>query len=158
MSHDSKTWSDATPFKEDFAKEKANLKVSDANSQYKWLIKPCIFYKETFNDCNSFYGQFNARYTTGHKEDCSQWYADYRNCSAYEQTGSEEALNQLIESEKIRRLERLVTMKNNNIWEYRESPPTDWNAPLPQHLQSAEDEEYLRSRMNKNSIFKCSVM
>lgn len=148
----------AMQFQKDIAKEKADMISSETHDKYEWLIKPCMYYKESFKDCNSFYAQFNARYTNGRKEDCSQWSIDYKNCCEYIKTGSREARADLIESEKFRRLERLVTMANNNVWEYRDKPPADWHAPLSEELYSSEDKEYIRSQINKSSIHKCSVM
>ena len=147
----------SVPSKEGVAVEKANM-ASDPHSKYEWLIKPCMYYKESFKDCNSFYGQFNSRYTNGRGEDCVQWLTDYKNCIQYTKTGSHESWADLIESEKLRRLERFVTMANNDVWKYREEAPADWHAPLSKQLYSSDDVEYVRSRMNKTSIFRCSIM
>lgn len=40
----------------------------------------------------------------------------------------------VLENERLRRQQRLGAAKDNNVWEYRDSPPDDWNAPLPEHL------------------------
>ncbi len=37
---------------------------------------------------------------------------------------------QIINNENTRRHERITNAKNNDIWEYRTSPPEDWAAPL----------------------------
>lgn len=51
----------------------------------------------------------------------------------------------LIESEKTRRLRRLRAHYENDVWQRRDKPPENWNAPLPKWL----DEK------NKNSYLKC---
>jgi predicted transcriptional regulator len=40
----------------------------------------------------------------------------------------------LIEKEIVERNQRLSDAKGNDVWEYRISPPDDWNKPLPQSL------------------------
>jgi len=40
----------------------------------------------------------------------------------------------LIESERLRRTQRINTVRKNDVWQYRTSPPDDWNAALPEYL------------------------
>lgn len=42
--------------------------------------------------------------------------------------------DELLTSEKKRRLERLRPHYKNDVWQKREEPPSDWNAPLPDWL------------------------
>lgn len=37
----------------------------------------------------------------------------------------------IIANEKVRQRERLKGPLNNNVWEYRDSPPSDWSKPIP---------------------------
>ena len=41
----------------------------------------------------------------------------------------------LLEREEKRLEKRQQAIKNNDVWEYRTSPPKDWNAELPKRLQ-----------------------
>lgn len=38
---------------------------------------------------------------------------------------------------------RLKGHYNNNVWEKRTEPPSDWNKPLPDYLQSQYERTYL---------------
>lgn len=37
----------------------------------------------------------------------------------------------MIVNEKERHFKRIKASINNNVWEYRTSPPEDWNKPIP---------------------------
>lgn len=50
---------------------------------------------------------------------------------------------ELIDSEKQRRKERLLPHYQNDIWERRKTPPEDWNKPLPDFLQKEYENTYL---------------
>ena len=47
----------------------------------------------------------------------------------------------LLEREEKRLEKRQESIKNNDVWEYRTSPPEDWNAKLPKRLQPEEVED-----------------
>lgn len=40
-------------------------------------------------------------------------------------------------------MERLRPHYSNDIWEKRDSPPEDWNKPLPEYLQKEYETTYL---------------
>lgn len=77
-----------------------------------------------------------------------------------------DAQNELIESEKRRRLERLLPHVQNDVWERRERPPEDWNAPLPEWMQKQFENTYLQIRSEemkrgeKTSMLdsKCTIL
>ena len=46
----------------------------------------------------------------------------------------------LLEREEKRLEKRQETIKNNDVWEYRTSPPEDFNVELPKRLQHREVE------------------
>lgn len=60
----------------------------------------------------------------------------------------------MIHSEKLRRLDRLRSHYNNNVWAKRKSPPEDWNKPLPDYLQKEYEYTYLniKSKEMKGEI------
>lgn len=74
--------------------------------------------------------------------------------------------NKLIASEKQRRYARLRPHYENDVWEKREKPPENWNAPLPEWMQEKFKNTYLqiRSEDMKNGIertmldTKCTIL
>lgn len=52
----------------------------------------------------------------------------------------------LINSEKVRRLERLKAHYKNDIWKKRDSPPQDWDKPLPEWMAKRDENSYLAHR------------
>ena len=72
----------------------------------------------------------------------------------------------VISHEEERRLARLEAAKENNVWEYRWSPPADWNAPLPGQetdekslFAKADNESSETERVNSSekSVNRCSL-
>lgn len=133
---------------------------------YEWMIRPCMVYKGEYDDCASIKARFNQYFIFGKTLDCTQWKTDYHNCYQWEKHKSEEAYNELIESEKRRRLERLLPHVQNDVWERRERPPEDWNAPLPEWMQKQFENTYLQIRSEemkrgeKTSMLdsKCTIL
>ncbi|RZC34086.1 UPF0545 protein C22orf39 -like [Asbolus verrucosus] len=52
-------------------------------------------------------------------------------------------MNELIQSEKKRRRERLQGHYGNTVWSQRKTPPENWNTPLPEHIQKEYEASYL---------------
>ena len=50
-------------------------------------------------------------------------------CSAFQEP--------IIIQELERRQVRLEGARGNTVWEYREAPPPQWYAPVPEHLKNA---------------------
>ncbi|VDI00669.1 Hypothetical predicted protein [Mytilus galloprovincialis] len=96
-----------------------------------WLIRECDIYKEEYDTCKSRKGRRHQWYTLGCKLDCSKWEDDYKNCLLYTKSNDVEAANKIIENEKERYFARRKASLGNNMWEYRDSPPEDWNKPVP---------------------------
>ncbi|XP_078039972.1 synaptic plasticity regulator PANTS [Augochlora pura] len=109
----------------------------------EWMIKPCEIYKEEYKDCKSIRARFHQYFVFGESIDCTQWKTDYNNCYIWEKYKSEKAFGNLIDSEKNRRMTRLQAHYANNVWERRDKPPEDWNAPLPEWLQRKAENSYL---------------
>ncbi|KAK3798112.1 hypothetical protein RRG08_009715 [Elysia crispata] len=95
-----------------------------------WLMRPCEVYKEEYNDCKKVLSRFYQYYVDGTKKDCSQWLTDFKNCMAFRKTRDLKAMDEVLSSERKRRAERLQMARNNNVWEYRTSPPAEWFSPL----------------------------
>ena len=51
----------------------------------------------------------------------------------------------ILESEQNRIKQRLEASKRNDVWKYRDSPPSDWNKPLPEWFQKKSKGSYLES-------------
>ncbi|KAL6264906.1 hypothetical protein P5V15_005000 [Pogonomyrmex californicus] len=117
-----------------------------ASRQYDWSIRPCILYKDEYDDCTSIKARFHQYFIFGESIDCNQWKIDYDNCYQWQKYKSEEAYTKLIQSEKQRRLNRLQSHYQNNVWERREKPPENWNAPLPEWMEKNFENSYLQIR------------
>lgn len=49
----------------------------------------------------------------------------------------------IIDSEKVRRHDRLKAHYKNNVWEKRKQPPPEWNQPLPDYISKNYENSYL---------------
>ncbi|EZA53162.1 hypothetical protein DMN91_005244 [Ooceraea biroi] len=121
-------------------------KKEEALRPNEWMIRPCMIYKGEYDDCCSIRARFNQYFIFGETLDCKQWDIDYRNCYQWQKYKSEEAFDELIKSEKKRRMERLLPHYQNDVWQKREEPPENWNAPLPEWMQKEFDNSYLHIR------------
>jgi len=61
-------------------------------------------------------------------------------------TGTISSQDELVKSEKQRRAMRLHAHYQNDVWEKREKPPENWNAPLPEWMQKEFENSYLHIR------------
>lgn len=72
--------------------------------------------------------------------------------------------DQLIASEKQRRLQRLRPHFTNDVWTRRDKPPDNWASPLPKWMQDEHEKSFLHNRllMDKNKkegkASSCSIM
>ncbi|XP_029161594.1 UPF0545 protein C22orf39 homolog [Nylanderia fulva] len=112
----------------------------------EWMVRPCMIYKAEYDDCTSIRARFHQYFVFGKTIDCSQWKTDYTNCYEWEKHKSEKAYKELIMSEKQRRIDRLHAHYQNDVWEKREKPPENWNAPLPEWMQKEFKNSYLHIR------------
>ncbi|XP_020282872.1 UPF0545 protein C22orf39 homolog [Pseudomyrmex gracilis] len=128
------------------SEEKEEKKTEQTRHPDDWMIRPCLVYKDEYDDCTSLRARFNQYFIFGETLDCNQWNTDYRNCYQWQKYKSDEAYDQLIESEKKRRLQRLRAHYANNVWEKREKPPDNWNSPLPEWMQKDFENSYLHIR------------
>ncbi|CAH1100485.1 unnamed protein product [Psylliodes chrysocephalus] len=133
----------------------------------QWLIRRCFIYDEEYSDCTSIRARFHQYFVHGKSIDCSQWKKDSVNCYKWEERQDVKAANELIQSEKQRRKERLLPHYSNNVWTRRKSPPENWNDPLPEYITKDYEHSYLniKSKEMKGEIppsfdvnYKCSIM
>uniref|UniRef100_A0A146L688 Synaptic plasticity regulator PANTS n=1 Tax=Lygus hesperus TaxID=30085 RepID=A0A146L688_LYGHE len=117
--------------------------IDELLKKYSWMVRPCVLYKEEYSDCTSIKSRFHQVFVTGSFEDCSHWKYDYDNCSKWRGDSNPKAFKALIESELKKRQARLGAHKANDVWEPRENPPEDWNAPLPAWMEERIQASYL---------------
>ncbi|XP_066146253.1 synaptic plasticity regulator PANTS [Euwallacea fornicatus] len=108
-----------------------------------WMIRDCLVYDEEYRDCTSIKARFNQLFIFGKTLDCSQWKQASLNCYKWVDNKDVKAANDLVESEKQRRKERLLANYRNDVWTKRTLPPENWNAPLPEYLQKEYENSYL---------------
>ncbi|CAH2241168.1 UPF0545 protein C22orf39 homolog [Pararge aegeria] len=109
----------------------------------KWMIRDCEMYKDEYKECTSFRARFHQYFIYGETLDCNQWKKDYNNCCKWTDDGDLKAADAVIKSERIRRLERLKSHYQNDIWTKREAPPSDWDKPLPDWMVKRDENSYL---------------
>ncbi|XP_063972351.1 synaptic plasticity regulator PANTS [Diachasmimorpha longicaudata] len=120
----------------------------------EWMLRPCEMYNSEFKVCNSFRGKFNQLFVDGETADCSQWKVDYNNCTKWKKLDDQQAYEDLVASEKVRRVQRLKGHYMNDVWTRREAPPTDWNAPLPKWLEERDSGTFLAAKQQQISTGK----
>ncbi|KAK0098988.1 hypothetical protein PV326_010964 [Microctonus aethiopoides] len=111
-----------------------------------WMLKPCHVYLTEYKDCRSILGRFYQNFYYGEMLNCTQWKTDYENCLAWQSKDDDIAFNELLTSEKKRRLERLAPHVQNNVWKNRTAPPSDWNNPLPEWMAQRNKGTYFDAK------------
>ncbi|PAA55417.1 hypothetical protein BOX15_Mlig005780g2, partial [Macrostomum lignano] len=111
------------------AEEQQSQQPNPKLDRYSWLIRPCSIYKEELRVCRSRAYRRHHEFVYGTPPDCSQWAVDYDNC--LQQNDDRPAFEALVLSEMRRRHARLRAMTGNDVWQYRDQPPAEWNSPLP---------------------------
>jgi len=108
-----------------------------------WLVRPCEAYNDEYKECTSIKGRFHQYFIEGDNADCSQWKKDFDSCMKFRATKDLVALEEVIRSENVRRVRRLAPFYANDVWKHRDSPPVDWNKPLPPKMQEEYRDTYL---------------
>lgn len=137
-------------------------KIKEASSVLDtWLIRPCEYYQEEYKDCKSMKGRFYEKFIYGEVQTarCEQWLTDYKNCLQYKKNQSLVAADELIASEKERRRVRLLNANNNDVWEYRTSPPEDWESALPENMtENRLPDNRTLEQIGAHSSRRCAIM
>ncbi|XP_049867597.1 UPF0545 protein C22orf39 homolog [Pectinophora gossypiella] len=118
----------------------------DIEPEDKWLIRDCDLYKDEYDECTSFRGRFHQYFIFGETLDCNQWKRDYDNCCKWVDNKDIKAAEAVIKSERLRRLIRLRGHMKNDTWKKRESPPSDWDRPLPEWMVKRDENTYLAQK------------
>ncbi|CAF0927285.1 unnamed protein product [Adineta steineri] len=98
----------------------------------QWLIKPCEEYNDELSYCRSWRGRLHQRYMLGERKDCAPIAEALHNCMFWLQRKDVQELKNLISYEEDRLIRRKLSAENNDVWQPRTEPPSDWNAPLPE--------------------------
>lgn len=114
------------------------------------MMRPCEIYLEEYTDCASYKGRFHQYYTQGSYADCERWKQDYKHCLQFRNTKDTSAAESVINSETERRNARLEGARGNDVWEYRQSPPAEWNAPMTKWTQEREDSVLAKAQAHKD--------
>lgn len=75
-------------------------------------MRPCMMYKDEYDDCTSIKARFHQYFIFGETIDCNQWKTDYNNCYQWQKYKSEEAY-----------VRRLLQVFRRCVWVYREIIP-----------------------------------
>ncbi|XP_053214304.1 UPF0545 protein C22orf39 homolog [Panonychus citri] len=112
-----------------------------------WKVRPCEWYQEENRNCKNFFQRFNQKFIYGKGLDCDQWSRDYKNCLGFRNTGDEQLMQKVIDSENKRITKFVVNSERNDIWESRTEPPPNWNRKLPDWWNERTKESRLKKYM-----------
>jgi len=107
-----------------------------------WMLRHCDSYREELKSCKSIRGRFHQFYVHGKALDCSEWENSFDDCKAWNSHADEPAARRVIQREKVRIGKRLKAHYDNDVWEKRQSPPPDWQKPLPKWIQEKNENSF----------------
>jgi len=99
------------------------------------LIRQCSTYMEEYKDCKRIQSRIEQYYTDGKLQDCETWLRDFNSCVAFREHNDITEMNKLLAIERQKKADRIKKVKDNNVWEYRQSPPKGWSEPLPDYAE-----------------------
>ena len=108
------------------------------------LVRPCERYLELFKTCKSIRGRLHQYYVYGELFDCQPHKSNYDACMNYRKSGELSILDPIIEWETNMINTRLKTVEQNKVWKMRDSPPEDFNAPLPNFISRRKASELFK--------------
>ncbi|KAJ8679423.1 hypothetical protein QAD02_015210 [Eretmocerus hayati] len=110
----------------------------------EYLIRDCPDYDREYYECHRVKGRFHQLFIHGEYLDCNPWNDDYKRCQRWKKDKDVKALEELVESERKRKFERLKGHFRNDVWKRRDKPPENWNAPLPDWMEERNKNTYLQ--------------
>lgn len=105
----------------------------------------CKYYAQDYKNCSKFKSRLNQLYENGVTTDCSIFENLLENCAQYAENYDKNAFEAIYNYEKNALIKRVEASKNNDVWEKRVQPPSDWNAKLP---------DWAQQRINESMWFK----
>lgn len=100
-----------------------------------WMCRPCDWYWDEGRECRRLRARVHQYFLFGELLDCSAWTQDYESCLAFRRTRDPSHLTAVVASEEKRFQQRMLAAANNDVWQYRSSPPANWSAPLPDYME-----------------------
>lgn len=110
------------------------------------LVRPCERYEELYKSCKSIRGRLHQYYVYGELFDCSIHKSNYTSCMKYRETKKLDLLYPVIEWEQNLISTRLKAAEQNKVWEFRQSPPEDFNGPLPDFIEKRQSKSFFKHR------------
>ena len=139
--------------------ETSNKKIDKPEKQIvndkKENFLPCDHYEYEYKQCSSFkakmYRYFRGEVYSENIHECNFYQQLFMDCMKYDRETSKNAnlLKDLKKYEVEMIIKRLDSMKQNNIWELRNTPPSDWNSPLPDWCEKQIKDTYWYKSINK---------
>ena len=106
--------------------------VSTNEENPNFIETSCKYYEYEYRDCSRLASRYWHIYDNGSKLDCSVFKNLINDCELWNKEMKQESLQNIINYEKNMIINRNKSISNNNVWAYREKPPQDWNAKLPE--------------------------
>ncbi|XP_054166712.1 UPF0545 protein C22orf39 homolog [Oppia nitens] len=142
------------PSVDEFPESEVKFEADNSLPNNSWLVRPCERYHFQYKDCKSIKARVHQYFIFGQSIDCNQWYEDYMNCLDYRKTTDVNSLQKVIDSEMKRKDDRLATVRQNDVWEYRNKPPDDWSKPLPKWFQEKTKSSVLFQKQQQREELK----
>lgn len=108
------------------------------------LVRPCERYKELYQLCKSIKNRLYQYYIYGETLDCSPHRNNHEACLSYRNTGNLDLLDPIIAWENQYITSRKMTVSQNKTWQLRQSPPDDFDKPLPAHIEKNHQKSIFR--------------
>lgn len=116
------------------------------------LVRPCERYNELYRGCKTIRSRIQQYYVYGETLDCSPHKNNYKACLQYRHTRDASHLDTIIEWEKNLINTRLKTVEQNTTWKRRETPPADFDRPLPEFLKKRSQRSIFRNLDQKSAV------
>jgi len=113
-----------------------------SDQRYRF-VRPCERYEELEKACKSISGRVNQYYVYGELIDCKQHLANYKSCMRFRRERNLELLEPIIAWEQNLIETRMNTVEQNKAWTARDSPPENFDKPLPEFI----------TKRHKSSLF-----
>jgi hypothetical protein len=101
------------------------------NEETNFIDISCKHYEYEYNSCSKLKSRLYQFYENGSKFDCNILKNLLKDCESWKKDMKQESLQNIVNYEKKIMIERKKSVSDNNVWTYREKPPSDWNAKLP---------------------------
>lgn len=122
------------------------LEAPEADKNKYVHVRPCERYDELYRSCKSIRSRFAQYYVYGELLDCTNHLLNYKNCLEFRRTGNFRVLDPIVEWETDIIKTRMNTVNQNNTWQFRETPPSEFSAPIPEFLAKRQKSSLFQHR------------